>query len=419
MVRRFSVGVVFVAGSRCRPPTESEKNMRAFPVRLPSGQRYWTVLDEDLRVVVVADDFLRHQRFGRDGAESTTKAYAHAIALFLRWCARTGRDWQAGVERFGLFMTWLAHAGPQASGAEAAGTGSAVVLAGPGAVAARSPSRINGVLTAVRGMVVHAVAAGHAPAGLVPVLYEVADDRDLPEQARGGDGRMAWRMRARHRLREPETAVDRASDEQIVAVLRACRSARDRLVVLLMARAGLRRGELCGLRRSDVHLLVDSRMLGCEVARSHVHVVRRDNPNGAWAKSRRQRVVPLDFLVVQAFDAYEFERMRVPAAAGSDLLLVNLFREPLGAPMRPDAIGELLAAASRRAGLDRPIRPHQLRHAAGSNLADAGAGIDVVAELLGHAAVSSSQVYVHPDPSRLRAAVDSVPSPRERAGANR
>ena len=43
--------------------------MRAFVVRLPSGQRYWTVLDEDLRVVAVADAFLRHQRFGRDGAE--------------------------------------------------------------------------------------------------------------------------------------------------------------------------------------------------------------------------------------------------------------------------------------------------------------------------------------------------------------
>lgn len=56
--------------------------MRAFPVRLPSGQRYWTVLDEELQVVGVADAFLRHQRFGRDGAESTTKAYAHAIALF-------------------------------------------------------------------------------------------------------------------------------------------------------------------------------------------------------------------------------------------------------------------------------------------------------------------------------------------------
>ena len=231
---------------------------------------------------------------------------------------------------------------------------------------------------------------------------------------------MTWRMRVRHRLREPETAVDRASDEQIVALLLACRSARDRLIVLLMARAGLRRGEVCGLRRGDVHLLVDSHRLGCGVARAHLHVVRReDNPNRAWAKSRRQRVVPLDFLVVQAFDTYEFERMRVPAARDSDFVLVNLSRRPIGAPMRPDAVGELLAAASRRAGLDSPVRPHQLRHAAGSNVADAGAGIDVVAELLGHAGISSAQVYVHPDPSRLRAAVDAVPSPRERAGATR
>jgi integrase/recombinase XerD len=85
--------------------------MRAFPVRLPSGARYWTVLDEDLAVVAVADGFLRQVRFGRDGAESTTKSYANSIALFLRWCARTGRTWQAGVEQLGSFMTWLRHAG--------------------------------------------------------------------------------------------------------------------------------------------------------------------------------------------------------------------------------------------------------------------------------------------------------------------
>jgi integrase/recombinase XerD len=394
--------------------------VRAFPVRLPSGQRYWTVLDDELQVVAVADGFLRHQRFGRDGAESTTKAYAHAIALFFRWCARTGRSWQDGVEHLALFMTWLAHAGPDASSAETPSSG-AVVLAGPGVAPARSRSRINAVVTAVRGMVVHAVAAGQAPPGLVSVLYEVADDRDLPEQARSDEGgRMAWRLRARHRLREPDTVVDRADDGEIVGVLRACRSARDRLIVLLLARAGLRRGELCGLRRGDVHLLADSCALGCEVARAHLHVLRReDNPNGAWAKSRRRRTVPLDFLVVQAFDTYEFERMRVAQAVDSDFVLVNLFREPLGAPMRPDAIGELMAAASRRAGLDVPIRAHQLRHAFGSNLVDAGAGIDVVADLLGHAAVSASQVYLHPDPARLRAAVDAVPSPREQTGVSK
>jgi len=393
--------------------------MRAFPVRLPSGARYWTVLDENLAVVPVADGFLRYVRFGRDGAESTTKSYAGSIALFLRWCALTGRTWQAGAGQLALFMSWLRHAGPAVPGAAADGAGG-VVLAGPGAAPARSARRVNAVLTAVRGMVVHAVTTGQADGQLLAAVYEVADARDLPGTARGDEAGMSWRMRARHRVHEPARPADRAGDEQIAAVLRACRSARDALIVLLLARAGLRRGEALGLRRADVHLLADSSALGCAVARPHVHVIRReDNPNGAWAKSRRPRVVPLDFVTVRAFDAYEFERMGVPQAAGSDLVFVNLFRAPLGAPMRLDAVNDLLAAASRRAGLGTAVRPHQLRHAFGSGIADAGSGIDVIADLLGHASVSSSQVYVHPDPRRLRAAVDMVPSPRELAGPAR
>src|SRR5690349_16812496 len=77
--------------------------------------------------------------------------------------------------------------------------------------------------------------------------------------------------------------------------------------------------------------------------------------------------------------------------------------------MRPDAINALMAAASRRAGLARPVRPHQLRHAFGSNVADAGGGLDEVAELLGHASMSSSQVYLHPDPARLRVSDQVIP----------
>ena len=194
--------------------------MRAFLVRLPSGARYWTVLDEDLAVVAVADSFLRQVRFGRDGAESTTRAYAGSVALFLRWCARTGREWPAGIEQLGLFMTWLAHAGPQVSGADAAAA-AGIVLAGPGIPPVRGARRINAVLTAVRAMVVHAVAAGQASGHLVPLLYEVADDRDLPGAARGEEAGMSWRMRARHRVHEPERPVDRAADADIVAVLGA------------------------------------------------------------------------------------------------------------------------------------------------------------------------------------------------------
>jgi integrase/recombinase XerD len=166
-----------------------------------------------------------------------------------------------------------------------------------------------------------------------------------------------------------------------------------------------------------VHLLADSRPLGCEIARAHLHVIRREgNPNGAWAKSRRQRVIPLDFLTVQAFDTYEFERMRVPQAALSDFALVSLFRGPVGAPMRPDAIGELITAACKRAGLKRAVTAHQLRHACGSNLLDAGGALDEAQDILGHGCAASTQVYLHPDPARLRAAVDRVPSPRIQPG---
>jgi site-specific recombinase XerD len=380
-------------------------------VRLPSSAGYWTVLDEDLAVVAAADAFLRQVRFGRDGAESTTKAYAGAIALFLRWCARTGRDWQAGAAHLGLFMTWLLHAGPQVSGAGA--FPGAAVLTGPGSAPARSARRVNGILAAVRGMIVHAVTEGTAPGHLVRLLFEVADDADLPAGARAEDGSTGWRVRPRHRLHEPERPVDRAADSDIVAVLGGCCSARDRLIVLLMARAGLRRGEVLGLRRSDVHLLADSRELGCDVARAHLHVVRRDdNPNRAFAKSRRERVVPLDFLTVQAFDSWEFERMTFPAAASSDFVLVNMFRAPLGAPMRLDAVNDLVAAAARRAGT-AALRPHQMRHAFASNVLDAGGTLEEAQDLLGHASITSTQVYAHPDPARLRAAVDAVPSPRE------
>jgi site-specific recombinase XerD len=380
--------------------------MRAFMVKLPSGVRYWTVVDNALVVVPDADAYLRHLRLGRDAAELTTKSYAGAIALFFRWCELRDLHWHAGVEHIGLFMTWLRHASGPTSASDAG-----EVLAGPGARPVRAARRVNVVLTAVRGLVTHAVASGAAPAGLVPMLYEVADEAELPEEARREDGRIPWRLRARHRLHEPDPSVNRASDDDIVAVLRACRSARDRLIVLLMARAGLRRSEVCGLRRSDVHPVADSRALRCGVEGPHLHVARRDNPNRAWAKSRRARVVPLDALVVRAVDTYQLERLALPEAGATDFLVVNLFREPLGAPVRPDAVNELLRACSRRAGLEVSVAPHQLRHAFGSNIADAGGALDVIADLLGHRSMISSQVYLHPDPARLRRAVEAVGTP--------
>jgi integrase len=48
---------------------------------------------------------------------------------------------------------------------------------------------------------------------------------------------------------------------------------------------------------------------------------------------------------------------------------------------------------------------------------DAGGTLEEAQDLLGHGSIASTQVYAHPDPARLRAAVDAVPSPRDLAGA--
>jgi integrase/recombinase XerD len=372
--------------------------VRAFLVKLPSSVRYWTVVDDDYRVVRVADEYLQHLRLGRDAAESTTKSYAEALALYLRWCEQASRDWRTAAERLGGFITWLRHtpSDPDAP------------LAGPGIRDVRGPGRINRILSVVRGFIRHAVVIGEVPATVLAALYDITDGRHLPAEVRGEVSGLRYAARPRHRLSETETAVDRASDAEVLSLLKACRSARDRFIVTAMARAGLRSGEVTGLRREDMHLVPGATALGCLVPGAHLHVRRRDNPNGAWAKSRRARPVPVDELLVLAYDTYWFERDGCQPARGCDFVLVNLFREPLGAPMRPRALNGLLAALSRRAGLSREVHPHMLRHCFGSNVMDAGGALDEAQALLGHASPASTQVYLHPAHDRLRRAVDRV-----------
>ncbi|MER6016201.1 tyrosine-type recombinase/integrase [Streptomyces bluensis] len=386
-----------------------DQRVRAFPVRMPSGTAYWTVVDAELQVLNEADRYLRGLRLSKDRAESTTKAYAGAIALFLRWCTATGRDWRTAARDLSSFILWLKW---QPAGAE----GQRTVVPGPGGRPARDARRINGVLTAVRGFLAHAVTEREVPGWVLEQLYQLGDSTDLPLQAQPEDGRLRYRLQAQHRLPEAERAVDRASDAEIVAMFRACRSARDRLLILLLSRVGLRRGQAAGLRRSDAHLLVDSAALGCRLEGAHLHVVRRQNPNNAWSKSRRPVALPVDFLVVQAFDQYVLERHERLGAEGSDFLLVNLFREPLGSPVTPDAIGETVEALARRAGLDRKVTPHMMRHAFASNVADSGGSLDEIQSLLGHKHPESARPYLHPAQSRMREAISRVPSPRDLSG---
>lgn len=376
------------------------QGFRSFRVTLPSGIRYWTVLDSNYRPVFEADEFLLHQRLGLDRAESTTEAYATAVALFLQWSTQSGVPWQRAANHLGRFVYWLQHYRADCA-----------APASPGDRPVRGARRVNSVLAGVREFLRHAVAVGAADQQILNALFEMITDIGLPVDVRG-ERPVEQRTRPRHRLVEPESSVDAATGEEILGLIRACRHARDRFIVIVLWRTGLRRGELCGVRREDVHLVADATRLGCGVRGPHLHVVRRDNPNRALAKSRRHRAAPADWLTVQAYDQYVAERGRCRQAQGCDFLLVNLFGAPLGRPMRPSALNELLAALSTRAGLSRTIRPHMLRHSFATAVTEAGGTLDELKELLGHAWLTSSEVYLHPSPQRLRDAVERIPSLR-------
>ena len=146
--------------------------------------------------------------------------------------------------------------------------------------------------------------------------------------------------------------------------------------------------------------------LGCKATGPHLHVVRRDdNDNGALAKSRYPRVVPVARALVWVYNLYRAERDAVAEAAESDYVLVNLYRPPLGRALSPNSVEQLFVRLSAKAGFR--ARPHMLRHSFASEVALATKDPALVKELLGHASVTSTDVYMHARWVDMRAAVEA------------
>jgi integrase len=218
-------------------------------------------------------------------------------------------------------------------------------------------------------------------------------------------------VQARAIKSRPETPFpDALTPEHSSAVLACCRRPRERFVVVLLRDTGLRIGEALGLHREDMHLLADSRSLGCAVVGAHVHVRRRSNPNGSLAKSRFPRVVPASGDVLAAYGDYQTERSAIAGDGGSDMVLVNLYHEPLGSPTSYRAVKDSFDRLARRCGF--PVRPHMMRHTAATNWVRAGVPIDVVQTLLGHVSLASTTVYLHAGDEDCRRAVEAVAAGR-------
>lgn len=366
----------------------------------------WTVVDDHYVEHDRAATWLRVLLDAQGRSVGTARAYAGRLALFLTWAASVGVDPAApGIDELAVFARWLERTPSRkhrAGRERRRAVDSKVVVLG----AARSAATVEGILAAVVEFVRFGASRGWCEPLVADRLSYRAELRFAPRSWDRGErtGRPVVNRRVVRR-RRPERPPATLTGDQVGFLVDACSNCRDRFIVEALYATGLRVAELCGLRLADLHLVPSAVHLGCQVSGAHLHVIRReDNENGALAKSLWARVVPVTKDLVLCHDAYRFERDAVPEAAESDYLLVNLWRAPLGRALSPNAVERLFVRLSSRVGFR--ARPHMLRHSFASEVALATKDPALVKELLGHASVSSTDVYLHARWDDMRAAVD-------------
>ena len=356
------------------------------------GSEQWVVLDPEYVVHRESSDFLRGLQ-GAGRSPHTIRAYAGRAALFLTWCQEQGTNWrQIKLAELGRFKHWL-EAAPSRGGRE------------------RSGSTVNAILTAVCELLRFCARTGLVEAVVAEQLSEPRWLRFTPPGFDAGESGQFRTVRARALKARAQVPFPEAlADEQVTVVLGCCKRPRERFLVILLLDTGLRIGEALGLRRADMHLLPDSRTLGCATIGAHVHVRHRASPNGALAKSRFPRTVPASAGVLDSYADYQHERSGLAGDDGTDLVLVNLYHEPVGAPMTYPAAKDFFGRLARECGF--PVRPHMLRHTAATSWVRAGTDLDVVRALLGHASLASTSVYLHARDEDKRRAVEAVAAGR-------
>ncbi|MFL5491364.1 MAG: site-specific tyrosine recombinase XerD [Gemmatimonadales bacterium] len=154
---------------------------------------------------------------------------------------------------------------------------------------------------------------------------------------------------------------------------------RDRSLLELAYGAGLRVSELCSLGLTDLLLT--------------------ENLIRVFGKGSKERLVPIGRSVIGAVSVYlHTKRPELDRGKSKGRVLLNARGEPLS---RVGAWG-VVKRAAERAGITKRVTPHTLRHSFATHLLEGGADLRAVQEMLGHADLSTTQIYTHVDREYLR-----------------
>ncbi len=169
---------------------------------------------------------------------------------------------------------------------------------------------------------------------------------------------------------------------------------RDRAVLELLYATGMRVSELAHMQLADLDLAI-----AADGKEQDLSAVWHNAATLVRGKGGRERIVPIGQAAARATQRYlTTVRPALERGRGAGTVFLN----QRGTPLSRMSIWTIVKQAAARAGIQRPISPHTLRHSFATHLLEGGADLIAVQELLGHADISTTQIYTHLNRAYLR-----------------
>lgn len=301
--------------------------------------------------------------------DAAIRSYLDHVAVERGLATNTLMSYRRDLRRYAAFLADLAHVDSGGLGAVTEADVSAFLSAlrqGDDQHPPLSATSAARTIVAVRGLHKFAVREGSIDNDAAGGVRPPAPTRRLPKAI-------------------PFEDVEKLLDA--VAGVDTPRGLRDRALLELLYGTGARISEAVGLAVDDLDL-------GGGVVR-------------LLGKGTKQRIVPVGSFARDAVRAYLDHGRPALVAAGSAggvgrTARAAVFVNARGGRLSRQSAWTVLRAAAARAGLSEPISPHTLRHSFATHLLDGGADVRVVQELLGHASVTTTQIYTLVTVDRLR-----------------